>query len=271
MEDGEKKFITETLHVGKAHEGYWTSDHVIKQVKTKLIEAFKQMHPGCVGLFTFDQSTNHAAYADNALRASKMQYKPGGKQAILRDGWFGDRSNVQSMIFPMDHIDIKLRGAAKGLRQVLKERALFENKMQLDCGVSLDIGPKSTLLKCCARHCMATNPDFLEQKSVLEETIREAGFICLFLPKFHCELNPIESYWGAAKRFARANCDYSWDALIKCVPRSLESVSLTSIRKFFCRCSHLIQAYHHGFDMTLAKYAHKKYKSHRRIPASVSQ
>ncbi|ETV63847.1 hypothetical protein H257_19219 [Aphanomyces astaci] len=46
-----------------------------------------------------------------------------------------------------------------------------------------------------------------EMKSILEETIVAAGHVCLFFPKYHCELNPIESYWGAAKRHARSNED----------------------------------------------------------------
>ncbi|KAE9395496.1 hypothetical protein BT96DRAFT_826133 [Gymnopus androsaceus JB14] len=32
-----------------------------------------------------------------------------------------------------------------------------------------------------------------------ETLITEAGHYCIFLPKFHCELNPIEMYWGWVK------------------------------------------------------------------------
>lgn len=34
--------------------------------------------------------------------------------------------------------------------------------------------------------------DFVNQSSMLESVIKKAGHECLFLPKFHCELNPIE-------------------------------------------------------------------------------
>ena len=194
MDNGMKKYITETLHVGKTHEGYWTSSHGIEQVTMKLIQAFMEIHPGCIGLFTFDQSTNHAAFAENALRASKMRLKPGGKQQVPRDDWYGEARQAQSMAFPMDYEIANLRGLAKGLKQVLTERGLFNNSMRLDCGASVKIDRNSNLLRCCARHCMSTNQDFLEQKSILEETIEGAGFTCLFLPKFHCELNPIEAF-----------------------------------------------------------------------------
>jgi hypothetical protein len=32
----------------------------------------------------------------------------------------------------------------------------------------------------------------MNQTSMVETLITEAGHICHFLPKFHCELNPIE-------------------------------------------------------------------------------
>ncbi|KIJ99515.1 hypothetical protein K443DRAFT_8330 [Laccaria amethystina LaAM-08-1] len=46
---------------------------------------------------------------------------------------------------------------------------------------------------------LSKQEDFTNQISVLKTVIREAGHECIFLPKFHCELNPIEMYWGWAK------------------------------------------------------------------------
>jgi hypothetical protein len=39
---------------------------------------------------------------------------------------------------------------------------------------------------------LSKQDDFQLQKSLLEEKITEHGHLCVFLPKFHCELNPIE-------------------------------------------------------------------------------
>ncbi|ETV79110.1 hypothetical protein H257_07846 [Aphanomyces astaci] len=269
-DDGDA-FVTETLHVGKAQEGYWTSEHVIRQVSSKVLPAFAALHPGRTALFTFDQSTNHAAYAADALRVNSMNLNPGGKQPKLRDGWYvvGSTRVAQPMSFPDDHPVAALRGTPKGIKAVLAERGALEGSMLLTCGATVQLPTGPALLECCARHRLASYPDFRTQKSILEETVVAGGHICLFFPKYHCELNPIESFWGAAKRHARSNCDYSWNGLVQCVPLSLGSVPLVSIRKFFRRCSHFIQAYSYGLDYAMSKYAHKKYKSHRRIPDSI--
>lgn len=52
---------------------------------------------------------------------------------------------------------------------------------------------------CCMEKCLAAQEDFRSEKPLLQLEIEAAGHLCLFLPKFHCELNPIEMYWGFAK------------------------------------------------------------------------
>ena len=41
-------------------------------------------------------------------------------------------------------------------------------------------------------HLLSKQDDFTNQPSMLEALIKDAGHKCIFLPKFHCELNPIE-------------------------------------------------------------------------------
>ena len=45
---------------------------------------------------------------------------------------------------------------------------------------------------CCMARLLSKQEDFKNQISMLETVIREAGHECIFLPKFRCELNPIE-------------------------------------------------------------------------------
>ena len=39
----------------------------------------------------------------------------------------------------------------------------------------------------------------LQKKKTGEDYLVKRGHIVLFIPKFHCELNPIERVWGQAK------------------------------------------------------------------------
>jgi len=52
---------------------------------------------------------------------------------------------------------------------------------------------------CCVTGVLTQLQDFLDEKPMIQQHIESQGHICMFLPKFHCELNPIEMYWGWAK------------------------------------------------------------------------
>jgi hypothetical protein len=78
-----------------------------------------------------------------------------------------------------------------------------------------------------------SQPDFTLQKSHLEEYITSHGHICDFYPKFHCELNFIEQYWGAAKfqyQTSQRTCDM--DAMERNVLSCLDDVPLLPIQRY---------------------------------------
>jgi hypothetical protein len=39
----------------------------------------------------------------------------------------------------------------------------------------------------------------MNQKPLLQKFVEQCSHLCDFYPKYHCELNFIEQYWGAAK------------------------------------------------------------------------
>ena len=45
---------------------------------------------------------------------------------------------------------------------------------------------------CCMVRLLSNQDDFRHQESLLEQKIKARGHFCIFLPKFHCKLNPIE-------------------------------------------------------------------------------
>ncbi|TFY69697.1 hypothetical protein EVJ58_g265 [Rhodofomes roseus] len=112
---------------------------------------------------------------------------------------------------------------------------------------------------------------FIKQKSLVQETIEAAGHLCIFLPKFHCEINFIEYFWGAVKKYLHDCCDCTFDMLKENMPKALASVSVELIRKWEHRAWRFIDAYGGGLDAKQAQarvqeFSSRKYKSHRRIP-----
>jgi hypothetical protein len=88
-------------------------------------------------------------------------------------------------------------GWFKGMEEIIREQGLWpETGLNAQCeGFKCEKDKNS----CCCRRLLFTQPDFVAQKSHLEELIVSRGHICDFYPKYHCELNFIEQYWGAAK------------------------------------------------------------------------
>ena len=50
--------------------------------------------------------------------------------------------------------------------------------------------------------------DFKKKVTILEH-IESKGHICMFIPKFHCELNAIERCWCHAKKHTQAYANRS--------------------------------------------------------------
>ncbi|KAF8607403.1 hypothetical protein BDV93DRAFT_591655 [Ceratobasidium sp. AG-I] len=118
---------------------------------------------------------------------------------------------------------------------------------------------------CCMEKCLSTEADFIGEKPLLQIVIEEAGHLCILLPKFHCELNPIEMYWGYAKQRFRPKCNGSFPLAKKLVPECLDACSVTTIRRFFQKTWRYMDAYREGLTGLMAEHAVKKFASHRKI------
>jgi hypothetical protein len=52
---------------------------------------------------------------------------------------------------------------------------------------------------CCLSRVLSLQDDFINEKPKIQHDLEGRGHICMFYPKFHCEINPIEMLWGYMK------------------------------------------------------------------------
>ena len=185
---------------GKNRDGWFAAEDLLKQVD-HAINIFEGKTDGrATGLFLFDNAPSHQKRAPDALSAQKMikgpkagwmHHKDGPKMcpAVYADGL------PQQLYFPEDHGTMP--GWFKGMELLIKECGLWpENGMPAQCaGFKCEAGQTN----CCSQRTLFMQPNFVGQKSHLKELITSHGHICDFYPKFHCELNFIEQYWGTGK------------------------------------------------------------------------
>ena len=141
-------------------------------------------------------------------------------------------------------------GSAKGLRTILRERGINTINMKAD-----DM-----------RTVLSFHEDFQKENTIVEHYLKGRGHKAFFLPKFHCELNPIERVWGQAKVYCRAYTNFTLSRLRQIMDPALDSVTVDHIRKFSRKARDYEKAYREGHKAGKAvEDAIKTYKSHRRV------
>jgi hypothetical protein len=123
-----------------------------------------------------------------------MNKSDGGKQRKQRDTMIplnNPGHSVHDKVQKMTNED----GTPKGLRSILTVRGFDVRQLQAKCSpVTLSFRERELLhgtSSFTARWLRSSN-----QESMLEILIKKTGHLCIFLPKFHCELNPIEMVSG---------------------------------------------------------------------------
>ena len=111
-------------------------------------------------------------------------------------------------------------GVPKGMRCVLQERGVDTSSIGADQ----------------MRKTLAEMDDFKHKEFLVEHYLVDKGYIAVFLPIFHPELNPIERVWEQLKRFTKAHCKYSIQSLRKNIPDAYDSVTLENIQKSGTTC-----------------------------------
>ena len=78
---------------------------------------------------------------------------------------------------------------------------------------------------------LANYSTFQEERTVVEAYLLCLGYQVLFIPKFHCEQNPMEHVWGQAKVYTCKFTNFSLIRFRKIPNPALDSVSTDTLRK----------------------------------------
>jgi hypothetical protein len=135
----------------------------------------------------------------------KLQGKPKGMKAVLQE-----RESVWDKLTTRCGAKTpvgKCGDCSKSQAKKDAERRVAEAEAmgQEDALADTDITQADELITApsnnwCCMHCvLSLQEDFVNEKPLLQHYLEGCGHVCLFLPKFHCELNPIEMLWGYAK------------------------------------------------------------------------
>ncbi|KZT64015.1 hypothetical protein DAEQUDRAFT_733158 [Daedalea quercina L-15889] len=287
---------------GKNHDGYFQSTDVLTQL-TMAMDILDKDYPDDKHVFIIDNAPTHLKRADDALSARKMPKGPSKKLAVLAnvigedgkvvhgpdgkilkhkirmgDGRFSDGC-PQALYFPDGH---ERAGDFKGMAVILKERGYVDvDSLRAECK---DFKCPPHVERCCCRWLLHNEPDFQEVKSLVETHCKSRGYEIVFLPRFHCELNPIEQCWGFTKRKYREYPPSSLEAdlernvvsalstiMIELIRRIAAPVPLTRTQtgRFFICTQRFMDAYRKGLTGKQALWATKKYHGHRVLPESI--
>lgn len=236
---------------GKSKDGYFDNEDILDQFRD-MVSLVKTTYPHDKHIFIYDNARTHTKQPKNAPSAQYMpKFTPGkGKNWLVEVTKYDDtgmplknpdgsvqkhkvrmadttwNGQAQSLYFPEGH---HRAGVFKGMAVILQERGIDIGKKFAQCK---DFKCKPGATDCCCCCILFNQPNFVTVESCLEALAKELGVKVIFLPKFHCELNPIEQCWGYAKQIYRLNPESSQeDHLEKNALDSLSDIPLATICK----------------------------------------
>ena len=170
-------------------------------------------------------------------------------------------------------------GVPKGLKTVLEARGFDVT------GLKTKYSPLCPFEStgCCMARLLSQQDDFINQVSMLEKVITDTGHLCIFLPKFHCELNPIEmvcihllrdcglitipafQYWGWCKFHYREVSKPNFAAAKQAAAEILDFCPVKVICHFINRSFRFMSAYCLGLSGKAMEWAVRKQRQHRSV------
>ncbi|KAB5588389.1 Periplasmic nitrate reductase [Ceratobasidium theobromae] len=252
---------------GSNRDGYFTCNRVVAQLENA-IKIVQETFPDFTHIFIYDNAPSHTKRPEDAISAKIMPkgevehfprpyvVKGTGQRVVparMEPGRLPD-GMAQSFYYPDDHPRLDRRGWFKGMAQILRERGLghiAERRAQCP-GFKCEPGRTD----CCCRRALLSQPDFETRDSSLEEAaLKHGSRVC----------------WGHAKKKYREMPPTNKESVMeRYITDAIDSIPLSSIRKFAARSQRFVDAYASGSGGSEAiKWATKQFRSHRQTPAHI--
>src|SRR5260370_18625507 len=181
--------IRDSQHItypGASGDAWWDHTQLFAQVDDA-ISIFKETHLDYIGLFAFDQSSVHASLGPDVLHVFDMNKGNRGKQQKQKVTII-PMNNPYPEFYGKPQKMTMDTGETNGIQQMLEECGFDVCGMHVKCSPVCPFENSD----CCMACLLSKQDDFCQQISLLKQKITSRGHLCIFLPKFHCELNPIE-------------------------------------------------------------------------------
>ena len=172
--------------------------------------------------------------------------------------WVDRKGNTEKFetYFGTDYFDTRLAGKSKGLKQIASE-------------LGVEVCAKAKLSD--YKRALLEHPAFAVSTK-LENLGKKYGVKVVFNPKYHCELNPIESVWCHLKWYVRKHTDQTFLKLKSLLESAREDYAekkhfMKHIKRFW----NCLDAYSKGASYGTIMWTYfsgkrkEKVESHRKI------
>ncbi|CAB1104296.1 unnamed protein product [Ectocarpus sp. CCAP 1310/34] len=206
------------VEYGKSMDGYRTGAKMVEHM-ADVLDLLAVKHPMHKPICFFDWSSCHDCVEDGAPSATRMNAGYGGvrkgKQLAAQDATtlLADtpklkQGTVQYLTFQGESLfcDVGAEdyiGKLKGLKQVLFERGLWNADMSMK---GIKKGQQKYDPALCMPVGLGTQEDLASVEPSLVVFVKRREGVAIILPKYHCEINPIELVWGRSKYWVRQHC-----------------------------------------------------------------
>ena len=161
---------------------------------------------------------NARTHASEEFSVNDFRMKPGTRCPVQSIEYLDPATNQQKTI-NCYFTDGESKGKSRGLLNIA-----------LSLGLKVPLNCKLQQLK----EIVSQHPTF-QNVTKLEKLGMQYGIQVIYVPKYHCELNPIEGYWCHMKQYVRKHNDQAFNKMVSLIGEARKNFEDRQIYLKLCR------------------------------------